>query len=106
MKPGYLEVVESPRRMGGKGAPKDTLFGVLGHTKMDPLTRSLGGMVVSTTKGASGVDKRAAMKAGSVPKNTEKHLVGHSPKTHIPGVHHGMIPFAGQFMAKVGHEVS
>ena len=106
MKPGYLEVVESPRRMGGKGAPRDTVFGVLGHTKMDPMTRSLGGMVVSTTKGAGAVDRRAAESVKKVHKNTEKHIVGPASKTHVPGVHTGMIPFAGQYMVKVGGEVS
>ena len=102
--PEYLEVVESPRRMSGKGAPKDTLFGVLGHTKMDPLTRSLGGLVVGTTKGESA--KTAAVKASSEHKNTEHHLLGSSHKTALPGVHYGQIPFAGMFMKAVGREVS
>ena len=101
---GYLEVVESNRKMGGKGAPKDTLFGVIGKTTMDPLTRSLGGLVISTTKDAS--PAKSAMSAGSVVKNTEKHLVGPVSKTSIPGVHTGQIPFAGQYMKHVGAMMS
>lgn len=99
-----MEVVEAPRRMSGKGAPKDTLFGVLGHTKMDPLTRSLGGLVIGTTKGES--PKKVAVKASSEPKNTEHHLLGGEHKSALPGVHYGQIPFAGMFMKAVGAKVS
>lgn len=66
-----MEVVENPRKMSGKGAPKDTLFGVIGHTKMDPMTRSLGGLVIGTTKGES--PAKAAHKAHAHP-DTEKNL--------------------------------
>ena len=102
--PEYMEVVEAPRRMKGKGAPQDTLFGVIGHTKMSPLTRSLGGLMITTTKGASA--SGAAESASSVRKNTEHHLVGKASKTHVPGKHFGQIPYAGQYMVKVGGEVS
>lgn len=102
--PEYLEVVEAPRKMKGKGAPQDTLFGVIGRTMMDPLTRSLGGLMVTTTKGVSAAD--SAESASAVRKNTEHHLVGKASKTHIPGKHMGMVPFAGQFMVKVGAETS
>ena len=101
--PGYLEVVDSPRKMGGKGAPRDTLFGVIGHTKQDPLTRSLGGLVIGTTKGES--PAKSAHPAHAHP-DTEKRLVGGQHKTALPGSHYGMIPFAGQYMKKVGGEVS
>ena len=100
----YLEVVESNRRMKGKGAPKDTLFGVIGRTTMDPLTRSLGGLIITTTKGESA--SKSAVSAGSVHKNTEKHLVGPASKTSIPGVHTGQIPYAGQYMKHVGAMMS
>ena len=102
--PEYLEVVEAPRKMRGKGSPRDTLFGVLGHTKADSEMRSLGGLMVSTTKGVSAAD--SAESASAVRKNTEHHLVGKASKTHIPGKHMGMVPFAGQFMVKVGAETS
>ena len=101
--PEYLEVVEAPRRMKGKGAPRDTVFGVLGHTTVDPHARSLGGLMITTTKGASPV--KSAQKA-SVRKNTEKHLLGGKHATAIPGVHHGQIPYAGHYMKAVGGEMS
>ena len=100
----YLEVVESNRKMSGKGAPRDTLFGVLGQTKMDPLARSIGGLVIETTKGVS--EKGIAQKASSEPKNPEFHLLGGSHKTALPGVHYGQIPYAGMYMKAVGKSVS
>lgn len=102
--PEYLEVVEAPRRMRGKGAPKDTLFGVIGHTKPDSEMRSLGGLMITTTKGKSSSD--AAESASSVRKNTEHHLIGKASKTHIPGKHFGQVPYAGQYLVKVGAETS
>ena len=104
MEHSYLEVVESPRRMKGKGAPRDTLFGVIGKTTYDPHARSLGGLLITTTKDASPV--KSAEKVSSIKKNTEKHLIGGPHKTALPGSHHGMIPFAGQYMKTVGGEVS
>ena len=101
--PEYLEVVGSPRKMGGKGSPQDTLFGVIGHTKMSPLTRSLGGLVIGTSKGAS--PKRAAHKAHVHP-DTDHNLIAGAHKTHISGAHFGQVPYAGRFMAAVGKEVS
>ena len=103
MEHGYMEVVEAPRRMKGKGAPKDTLFGVIGHTKADPMARSLGGLMITTTKGAS--PAKVAHKAHVHP-DTEKHLIGGKHATALPGVHYGQIPFAGQYMKAVGKEVS
>ena len=99
----YLEVVENPRRMGGSGAPRDTLFGVLGHTKYDPMNRSLGGLVISTTKDASPADAAHKVKGE---KNTEHHILGPKSKTAIPGVHTGQVPYPGQFMKTVGASVS
>lgn len=98
-----MEVVENPRKMSGKGAPKDTLFGVIGHTKMDPMTRSLGGLVIGTTKGES--PAKAAHKAHAHP-DTEKNLTDRKSKTHIPGQHYGQILYAGKFMSHLGGEVS
>ena len=95
----YLRVVDNPRRMGGKGAPEPTIFGVLGRTMYDSESKSLGGLVrESTNVKAPKVD----MKASSVPKNTERHIVGKPAKTHIPGVHQGQVPYAGMYMSAVG----
>lgn len=100
---GYLEVVESPRRMGGKGSPKDTLFGVIGRTSMDPLTRSLGGLVITTTKGEKA---RKVSSSSPLGDNTEHHLLGSATKTHIAKSHYGQILYAGRYMGHQGAEVS
>lgn len=98
----YLRVVGRRIEMKGKGAPKETVSGVIGHTEMSPLSKSLGGLVVSTTAGASKVDKEAAHK----PKvNTDRHIVGPASKTHIPGAHYSMVPFPGMYMSEKGREL-
>ena len=95
----YLKIVDMPRRMKGVGAPRQTLFGVLGRTVEDPLSKSLGGLVKESTK----VDApKVSMKASKEPKNTERHILGKAAKTHIPGVHQGQVPYAGQWMSAVG----
>ena len=98
----YLQVVGMPREMGGKGAPKPTVFGVLGHTQYDPLSRTLGGLVSSTRTSGEPVPK--VMKAKGV--HTERNIAGKEGKTHIPGVHHGQVPYAGKYMSDVGKMVS
>jgi len=101
--PGYMEVVEAPRRMAGKGAPRDTLFGVIGHTKMDPMSKSLGGLLITTTMGESpSKSAHKVNKAMEKHDNTEKHLLGPSGKTHIAGSHHGQVPYAGKYMSHEG----
>jgi hypothetical protein len=99
-----MEVHESNRMMSGKGSPRDTLFGVIGKTKFDPFTRSLGGLMITTTKGASPVD--AAEKNSSIKKNSEYHIIGAAPKTHVAKQHYGQMLYPGKFMAHAGPEMS
>lgn len=99
----YLQVVDEPRRMAGKGAPRPTVFGVLGRTKIDPFTKSLGGLVIDSTKGVR--PEKVSMKASKVPKNTERKIIGHAAKTHISGAHYGQVPYAGKYMADQGERV-
>ena len=95
----YLHVVDFPRKMGGVGAPQRTVFGVLGHTKEDPFTKSLGGLVIDskasapvppTTKDSKRTDK------------TERKIAGSPSKTHIPGAHYGMVPYPGFYQSELG----
>lgn len=96
----YLHVVDEPRVMKGKGAPRSTVFGVLGMTKEEPYTKTLGGLVVETT-GSKRVHKGEVRKAGMMDR-TERHIAGRPSKTDIPGVHYGMVPYAGYYMVAVG----
>ena len=102
----YLHVVGRKIEMKGKGAPKETVSGVIGHTEMSPLSKSLGGLVVNTTAGASRAEKGVAHHVSSHPKvNTDRHIVGHAAKTHVPGAHYGMVPYPGLYMSEKGHEL-
>ena len=95
----YLEVVDEPRQMKGKGAPRQTVFGVLGHTKEDPKMRSLGGLVEHAVH-----KKPAKGEVDHHPRaiHTEKGITGPAAKTHIPGAHMGQVPYAGVYMSHMG----
>lgn len=95
----YLKVVDMPRMMKGEGAPRSTTFGVLGRTKESPLSKSLGGLVMETTKGA---EPKGAFPAKDAYRNTEHHIIGAASKTKISGMHYGQVPYPGAFMAHLG----
>ena len=98
----YLQVVENPRRMAGKGAPRDTTFGVIGHTKFDSMSRSLGGLVKdSKTLGP----KPKGAKKISKPDLSDHKITAHSA-TYIPGEHQGQVPYPGAYMKQVGKRLS
>lgn len=94
----YLDVTDVPRQMKGKGAPKDTVFGVLGKTKEDPKMRSLGGLVQHAASGP--VKKGTTEKARSI--KTERDITGAPAKTEVPGAHMGQVPYAGVYMSNLG----
>jgi len=99
----YLSVVDMPRKMAGAGAPRQTVFGVLGHTKETGMTRSLGGLVIDTTREKA---PQAAQHAKDLAKNSERHIIGRAAATHISGAHYGQVPYAGKYMAPAGVAVS
>jgi hypothetical protein len=88
-------------KYAAKTGAKHTLFGLIGKTRNYLLENSLSGLVQHTASGPmpSGVEK------GTVANMTERHLGGKNA-TKIPGTHHGMVPYPGQFMAKRGPSVS
>ena len=98
-----MEVVENPRRMAGKGAPRDTTFGVIGHTNEDPMMRSLGGLVKATTTPGTKAPKTHKLMRMDL---TEHHIAGHENKTFIPGSHQGQVPYPGHYMKLVGGKLS
>ncbi len=95
----YLRVIDEPFRMKGAGAPRDTVFGVLGKTKEDSKMRSLGGLVAYSKPSAP-------LPKGNLEHHprevTERHIIGPPSKTHIPGAHFGQVPYPGQFMSHMG----
>lgn len=98
----YLNESGMPRVMSGNGAPRSTIFGVLGQTTYDPYTRTLGGLVSNskTDKASPGTYMRA-----SQAHNTERHILGVSGKTKMPSTHYGQVPYPGKFIDKVGAKV-
>jgi hypothetical protein len=88
-----------PRVMGGLGAPKYTMSGLIGQTKESSYTRTLGGLVTSTTPGPK---PKVSMTAAAVPKNTEFHIIGPASKTPTPGEHYGQVPYPGAFRSVLG----
>ena len=102
MKTPYLEVQGAPRQMRGEGAPRDLVFGVLGHTKESPKMKSLGGLVhkAPTTAVPAGTVLHGASRL-----HTERGIAGPAAKTHISGKHYGQVPYPGKFMAHAGGEL-
>lgn len=93
----YLSVVGEPRMMKGEGAPRSTVFGVLGRTKESGKTRVLGGLVEHAPS--------APIQKGTVKKGcaqTERDCCGKAPATKIPGAHHAMIPYPGLYRSELG----
>lgn len=96
----YMDV-QDPARMG-KGMVRSTTFGVLGRTKADMPTRSLGGLVErpvhhKVPKGE--VDRHPKL------IHTERHITGPAAKTHVSGMHFGQVPYPGRYMAPLGAEL-
>jgi hypothetical protein len=97
----YLKVQE-PRIMKGEGAPRDTVFGVLGRTMYDSKTKSLGGLVQKTTDVKTLPVAQSAMRLEANGLNTDRHILGHKAATPAPGQHSGQVPYAGYFKSVLG----
>ena len=98
----YLQVVDQRLQMGGVGAPRSTVFGVLGRTKQDPYTRSLGGLIQTTTSGSL---PNPSESVSSFDRNTQFKILGPASKTKVPGEHYGQIPYPGAFRSHLGGRV-
>ena len=94
----------SKNQMSGSGAPRSTVFGVLGRTMYDSHSRSVGGLVLDTKERAP-LGKGTTVAASQIHENTERGLLGPAAKTHIPGSHYGMKPYAGFFRSAVGPKI-
>ena len=99
----YLHQTAMPREMAGVGAPTPTIYGVLGETKYDPYTRTLGGLVKHTMDGK--LNPGVAMSARRAPQ-TDHHIIGPAGKTRMPSAHYGQVPYVGKFIDKVGPGLS
>jgi len=99
----YLAVQDPKIMMAGKGAPRSTVFGVLGRT-MDGSgvgAKSLGGLVHDTKSKSKAHDMVVSDKHAYA---TEHGRYGKN-RTEIPGVHMGQVPYPGFYMKAVGHRL-
>ena len=91
-----------PQHVVGKSSTQPTLFGVLGQFRGDQKFQGLQQVVERPSHYKlpplhSGVG--SAKEHGA---NSDRDILGHPAKTHIPGIHYGMMPFAGAFMSSHG----
>lgn len=99
----YLKSSNPIRLMAGKGAPRSTVFGVIGATMEDSSMRSLGGLVKNTK--VSGNPKKEVMSSSAAPQ-TDFHIIGHASRTHVPGEHMGQVPYPGHYRSAMGARLS
>lgn len=90
-----------------KDGPRSTVFGVLGMAKKEQPMRILGGLVQDTKPhmAPSKVTVMSEKKAMSEGLQTDRHILGPKPKTHIDGHHYAQVPFAGPYMGPRGKEL-
>ena len=96
----YMAVQDPKIMMAGKGAPRSTVFGVLGRTTEGSMVgaKSLGGLVHDTKSKSMAHDMLVSDKHAYATDH------GRYKKNHteIPGVHMGQVPYAGFYMKAVG----
>ena len=93
----FVKKVPAIRQMSGKGAPKQSIPGVIGATMEDSYQRSLGGLVVDTK------DLGPVPSDLSRPFRTERGAVCVSaPATKMSGEHYGQIPYPGTYFGSLG----
>ena len=98
----YLHVIDQPREMKGKGAPRSTVFGVLGRTMEEPESKVLGGLVRNT---AENKIQPGTVIHDAARLNTERHIAGKAAKTTTSGAHYGQILYPGAYMGHRGDEL-
>lgn len=87
-----------PQRVVGPNSSQPTLFGVIGMFHESNKFQALQKVVELPSH-----YKLPKVIHGSSELHTERRLLGPSAKTHIPGLHYGMTPFAGRFMSHSEH---
>ena len=87
-----------PQKVIGKSSTQPILFGVLGMFKGDEKFQALQQVVQGKPD-----FRMPPLVSSHDHMNSERHVMGAPAKTHIPGNHYGMQPFAGRFMTEQGH---
>jgi len=88
-----------PQRVIGESSTQPTTFGVIGMFKGDQRFQGLQQVVERPSH-----YKLPPLRPGQEGHhNTDRNLLGAPAKTHYPGIHYGMVPFAGRFASEHGH---
>lgn len=87
-----------PQRVIGNSSTQPITFGVIGMFKGDEKFQALQQVVEGPPN-----YHLPPLVSSHAHMNSEKHIMGSPAKTHIPGNHYGMQPFAGRFMTEQGH---
>lgn len=95
----YKEPPVPRTQMAGKGAPKPTIFGVIGKTHTDSYTKSLGGLVKDTKSGSY---RDPSFKASGY--NTENGILGPNHSA-VAKQHYGQVPYEGKYYKALGPKV-
>lgn len=99
---GFLKKSVAIRRMGGLGAPVETLPGVMGHQVQSAYARSLGGLI-NDTKHLGGPLPPVVSDSHLY---TEKGAIcHHSPSTKVSGQHYGQLLYPGPMMGHLGERI-
>ena len=94
----YLKV-STPRLM--RNGPRSTVFGAIGAVESHRAGgATLGGLIVDTK--INGSVKGIAHPSGHHHHNTDRHILGVSSKTKVPGCHYSMVPYPGYFRSVEG----
>jgi hypothetical protein len=83
-----------PQRVVGPSTTQPVLFGVIGSFRPDQKYQALQQVFERPSTGPMPKTISGVM-------GTCNNTFGKAPKTYIPGIHHGMVPFSGAFMS--GH---
>jgi hypothetical protein len=94
--PKYDEPSVPRTQMAGKGAPRQSIFGVIGKTKVDSYTKSLGGLVTDTK-----IHSYRDPSFKPTGYNTENGILGHNASA-VAKTHYSQVPYAGRYMVKQG----
>ena len=89
--------------MAGAGAPRETLPGVIGATRVEPVSKTLGGLVTDTK--LSPLHKSVYMSVSAVRQNTDRNIMGPPGMTRMPSAHYGQVPYAGMFIDRMGDKL-
>jgi hypothetical protein len=100
----YVSVADPRLAMRGKGAPRSTVFGAIGvgggaSQFVGGGAKSLGGLVADTKTNAPGHHNDVISDKNAYATEHGYYMKNH---TEIPGVHMGMVPYAGAYMKTVG----